>query len=61
MAIALDEARRMQLSLPGLALAAQLYASVQAIGFGRKGTHALQLALAAMSGVDWQKRSASGA
>jgi 3-hydroxyisobutyrate dehydrogenase len=58
MGIALDEARRMQLSLPGLALAAQLYASVQAIGFGRKGTHALQLALAAMSGVDWQKRHA---
>jgi len=58
MGIALDEARRMQLSLPGLALAAQLYASVQAIGFGRKGTHALQLALSAMSGVDWQKRNA---
>ncbi len=58
MGIALDEARRMKLSLPGLALAAQLYQSVQAIGFGRKGTHALQLALAAMSGVDWQKRNA---
>ena len=58
MGIALDEARRMKLSLPGLALAAQLYASVQAIGFGKKGTHALQLALAAMSGVDWPKRNA---
>jgi 3-hydroxyisobutyrate dehydrogenase len=57
MAIALDEARRMKLSLPGLALAAQLYQSVQALGYGRKGTHALQLALAAMSGVDWQKKS----
>jgi 3-hydroxyisobutyrate dehydrogenase len=56
MAIALDEARRMKLSLPGLALAAQLYQSVQALGYGRKGTHALQLALAAMSGVDWQKK-----
>jgi hypothetical protein len=31
---------------------------VQAIGYGRKGTHALQLALAQMSGVDWQKRGA---
>ena len=51
MGIALDEARRMQLSLPGLALAAQLYQSVQALGYGRKGTHALQLALAAMSGA----------
>jgi 3-hydroxyisobutyrate dehydrogenase len=58
MGIALDEARRMKLALPGLALAAQLYQSVQALGYGRKGTHALQLALAAMSDVDWQKRSA---
>jgi 3-hydroxyisobutyrate dehydrogenase len=56
MAIALDEARRMKLALPGLALAAQLYQSVQALGYGRKGTHALQLALAAMSGVEWQKK-----
>ena len=56
MSIALDEARRMQLSLPGLALAQQLYQSVQAIGFGRKGTQALQLALARMSGVDWLVR-----
>ena len=56
MAIALDEARRMKLALPGLALAAQLYQSVQALGYGRKGTHALQLALAAMSGVQWQKK-----
>jgi 3-hydroxyisobutyrate dehydrogenase len=58
MAIALDEARRMKLSLPGLALAAQLYQSVQAIGYGKKGTHALELALAQMSGVDWQQRGA---
>ena len=58
MAIALEEARRMKLSLPGLALAAQLYQSVQALGYGRKGTHALQLALAAMSGVEWQKKGA---
>ena len=56
MAIALEEARRMQLVLPGLALAEQLYHSVQALGFGRKGTQALQLALAAMSGVDWVRR-----
>jgi 3-hydroxyisobutyrate dehydrogenase len=57
MAIALDEARRMQLALPGLALAQQLYQSVQAIGFGRKGTHALQLALARLSSVDWTSRT----
>jgi 3-hydroxyisobutyrate dehydrogenase len=59
MAIALDEARRMKLSLPGLALAAQLYQSVQAQGYGRKGTQALQLALAAMSGVAWPPKSAT--
>lgn len=56
MAIALDEARRMGLSLPGLALAEQLYVAVKAHGLGRKGTHALQLALAQLSGVDWQRR-----
>ncbi len=57
MGIALEEARRMGLALPGLALAHQLYVSVQALGHGRKGTHALYLALAAMSGIDWPVRS----
>ena len=57
MGIALDEARRLKLALPGLALAQQLYQSVQSLGYGRKGTHALQLALAAMSGVDWRARA----
>lgn len=56
MGIALEEARRMGLVLPGLALAHQLYVSVQALGHGRKGTHALQLALAALSGLDWPSR-----
>jgi 3-hydroxyisobutyrate dehydrogenase len=50
--IALAEARRMQLALPGLALAEQLYLSVQANGLGKKGTHALMLALEKMSHVD---------
>ncbi len=54
MAIALDEARRMQLSLPGLALAQQLYVSLQANGGGKRGTHALMLALAQLSGVEWK-------
>jgi 3-hydroxyisobutyrate dehydrogenase len=54
--IALDEARRMGLCLPGLALADQLYLSLVAHGHGRDGTQALQLALAAMSNVDWRKR-----
>jgi 3-hydroxyisobutyrate dehydrogenase len=51
MGIALDEARRMNLCLPGLALANQLYLAVQAQGWGRKGTHALMLALEQMANV----------
>ena len=54
--IALDEAGRMGLSLPGLALAHQLYLALQAQGHGRDGTHALQLALAGLSGIDWKSR-----
>ena len=53
MGIALAEARRMRVSLPGLALAEQLYRAVEAQGDGRKGTHALMLALSRLSGVDW--------
>ncbi len=56
MGIALDEAKRMNLSLPGLALAHQLYLALQAQGHGRDGTHALQLALASLSGIDWKGR-----
>ncbi len=57
MGIALDEANRMGLALPGLALARQLYIAVQAQGYGRNGTHALQLALASLAGIDWKQRS----
>ena len=46
MGIALEEARRMQLSLPGLALANQLYISASAIGLENFGTHALYKVLA---------------
>ena len=53
MAIALAEARRMKLALPGLALAEQLYRAVEAQGFERKGTHALMLALAHLSAIHW--------
>ncbi|MFZ7125936.1 MAG: NAD(P)-dependent oxidoreductase [Desulfobacterales bacterium] len=49
MGIALEEARRMGLCLPGLALVQQLYLSVTAIGHGRSGTQALMLALERMS------------
>ncbi len=56
MGIALAESKRMNLSMPGLALAHQLYMSLKAQGHGRDGTHALELALASMSGIDWKKR-----
>ena len=56
MGIALDEAKRMGLALPGLALAHQLYIALKAQGHGRDGTHALELALARLSGIDWRKR-----
>ena len=56
MGIALAEAGRMGLFLPGLALANQLYQSVKAQGHGRDGTHSLELVLARMAGIDWKKR-----
>jgi 3-hydroxyisobutyrate dehydrogenase len=54
MGIALAEAERMGLALPGLALAKQLYVALAAQGHGRAGSHALALALASLSGVDWR-------
>jgi len=51
MGIALAEAERMNLALPGLALAKQLYEAVRAQGYGRKGTQALLLALETMNGM----------
>jgi 3-hydroxyisobutyrate dehydrogenase len=51
--IALAEARRMDLALPGLALAEQLYVATRAHGLGQRGTHALLLALADLSCVRW--------
>jgi len=55
MGIALAEARRMKLSLPGLALAHQLYVALEAQGGARRGTQALLLALARLSDVDWNR------
>ncbi|RIK63835.1 MAG: oxidoreductase [Planctomycetota bacterium] len=48
MRIALEEADRMKLCLPGLAQAKQLYTMLTAIGGGRNGTHALIKVLEAM-------------
>ena len=50
--IALAEAEKMNLCLPGLALTKQLYEAVRAQGYGRKGTQALLLALERISNVE---------
>jgi len=49
MGIVLDEAKRMNLVLPGLSLVHQLYISVKAKGLEKKGTQALMLALEEIS------------
>jgi 3-hydroxyisobutyrate dehydrogenase-like beta-hydroxyacid dehydrogenase len=41
MTIALAEAERMRLDLPGLALAKRLFEELEAKGYGRSGTQAL--------------------
>jgi 3-hydroxyisobutyrate dehydrogenase len=56
MGIALAEAGRMGLALPGLALANQLYLALKSQGHGRDGTHSLILALASLSHVNWKSR-----
>lgn len=53
MGIALAEAERMQLALPGLALGKQLYTALSAQGHAKSGTQALLLALAQLSNVKW--------
>jgi 3-hydroxyisobutyrate dehydrogenase len=52
MGIALSEAQRMRLVMPGLALVHQLYLALQAQGHGRRGTHALVLALEHISNLE---------
>jgi 3-hydroxyisobutyrate dehydrogenase len=59
MGIALAEAERMQLALPGLALGKQLYVALSAQGHAKSGTQALLLALAQLSNLKWP--SAAGA
>ena len=56
MAIALDEARRMNLALPGLALVHELYVALKAQGHGRKGIHALMLALERLSNLTVERK-----
>jgi 3-hydroxyisobutyrate dehydrogenase len=56
--IVLDESRRMGIALPGVALVEQLYRATAAQGHAKNGTQALMLALAEISGIDWQNRPA---
>lgn len=51
--IALSEARRMNLALPGTALAEQLYLAARSQGLGANGTQALAVALARLSNEEW--------
>jgi len=51
MGLALEDSKRMGLVLPGLTLVYQLYQTVQTLGHGRSGTHALMLALEDLSKV----------
>lgn len=52
--IATDQAGGLDLNLPGLALAYELYKKVLENGDGKLGTHALQKTVAKMSNVDWE-------
>jgi 3-hydroxyisobutyrate dehydrogenase len=56
MGIALEESKRMRLVMPGLALAHQLYVGLAAQGHERAGTHALEIVLAGLAGIDWKNR-----
>ncbi|MGH0030521.1 MAG: NAD(P)-dependent oxidoreductase [Myxococcota bacterium] len=58
MGLALEEARRMGLELPGLSLARRLYEHLVATGRGRAGTQALVLALSELSGLPWPPEAA---
>jgi 3-hydroxyisobutyrate dehydrogenase len=51
MRIALDEARRMEVSLPGLALAEQFYTSAMSMGYEELGTQGLYKVFETMNGI----------
>ncbi len=56
MGIALEEAKRMNLNLPGLTLVHQLYTVLKAMGHGTSGTHSLVLALDKLSGAGFAEK-----
>jgi 3-hydroxyisobutyrate dehydrogenase len=51
MGIALAEAKRMQISLPGLALAHQFYVAAMAMGYENLGTHGLYKVFEQINGI----------
>lgn len=52
--LCMDECRRMNLVLPGLAAAEQSYRALVAQGFGKKGTQVLIQGLASLSAKEWR-------
>ena len=52
MGIALEEAKRMKISLPGLSLAYQFYIAAEAMGLGKNGTQALSLVLEKLNNIE---------
>lgn len=52
MGIALDEAERMNLSMPGLSLVHQFYLSAKAVGWEKLGTQGLYKVLARLNGIE---------
>ena len=52
MGIALEEAEKMELPLPSLALTKQLYLAIKAQGMGKKGTQVLVKAIEALAGKE---------
>lgn len=56
MGIAIAEAERMQLKLPGLALARELYTALAEHGHSKSGTQALLLELAQRNKIEWEHK-----
>ncbi|MDR1485389.1 MAG: NAD(P)-dependent oxidoreductase [Planctomycetaceae bacterium] len=54
--IALEESRRMNLSLPGLALVEQFYIAAKSKGYGKNGTQVLLRVLAELNNFDLDKK-----
>lgn len=54
--IAMEEAKAMNLNLPGLQLSLRLYDELKKMGHGKKGTHSLMLALAKMNDIEFDPK-----